>query len=81
MAGLAILVKPQVICALARILPGAMVKTLPARVPKAVAGLPEAAELASVQEADTMVKFAATVSVIATAVPTAVTGMGATTVG
>ena len=81
MAGLTILVKPQVICALARILAAAMVKTLPASVPNAVPGFPEAAALPSVQEADTMVKLVATVSVIATAVPTAVTGMGAKAAG
>ena len=81
MAGLAILVKPQVICALARILAAGMVKTLPETVPNAVAGFPEAAALASVQDADTIVKFVASVSVIATAVPTAVTGMGAKAAG
>ena len=81
MAGLAILVKPQVICALARILTAAMVKTVPARVPNAVPGLPEATALASVQDADTIVKFVASVSVIATAVPTAVTGIGAKAAG
>ena len=57
------------------------VNTLPASVPKAVPGLPEAAEFVSMHEAVLMVKLAASVSVIVTAVPTVVAEIGTIVVG
>ena len=81
MAGFTILLNVQVIFALLRMLVAGTVNTVPARVPKAVPGLPEAAAFVSRHEAEFIVKLAATVSVMATAFPTAVTGMGAIVVG
>jgi hypothetical protein len=71
----------QVILAWVRMLVPGMVSTLPARVPKAVDGLPDAAKFVSVQLAAWMVKFVAAVSVIATAVPLVVADIGARIVG
>ena len=76
MAALAVLVKVQVICALARTLVAGMVSTVPANVPKLPAGLPEAAALPSRQLAEVMVKLEATVSVMVTAVALVVARMG-----
>ena len=81
MAGLAMLLNVQVICALARTFVAATVKTLPASVPNGVAGLPEAPALVSRHEAEFTVKLAASVSVITTALPTVLAGMGAGIVG
>ena len=81
MAGLTMLVNTQVICARARIFVPAMVSTFPESVPSAPAGLPEAPALASEQDADEMVKFAASVSVMVTAVPLVVARMGDVVVG
>ena len=75
------LLNVQVICALARMLVVGIVNTVPANVPKAVPGLPEAAAFVSTQEAVFIVKLVATVSVIFTVFPTVVTGMGAIVVG
>ena len=75
------LLNVQVICALLRMLVAGMVNTVPASVPKAVPRLPEAAALVSRQEAEFMVKLAATVSVMLTALPTVVTAIGAIVVG
>ena len=75
------LLNVQVICALLRMLAAGTVNTVPASVPKAVPGFPEAAEFVSRHEAALMVKLAATVSVMVTAVPTAVTATGAIVVG
>ena len=81
MAGLTILVKVQVICALERMLVAGMVSTLPARVPNVPAGFPDAPALPSEQLADEMVKFVATVSVMVTAVPLVVARIGVVTAG
>ena len=80
-AGFTILVKMQLICALARTLAAGMVSTLIARVPNDPAGFPDAAALLSVQLADVMVKFVATASVIVTAVPLALARIGVVAVG
>ena len=76
MAALAVLVKVQVICALARTLVAGMVSIVPTKTPKLPAGLPEAAALPSRQLAEVMVKLEATVSVMLTAVPLVVARMG-----
>ena len=81
MAAFAVLVKVQLILALVRIFAAGIVSTVPAKVPKVVAGLPEAAALLSEQLADVIVKFAATVSVTVTAAPVVVTRMGDAVVG
>jgi len=81
MAGLTILVKVQVICALARTLVAGMVSTVPASVPKVPTGLPDAAAFPSEQLAEVIEKFVATVSVMVTAVPLALARMGVVTVG
>ena len=75
------LVKVHVICALARMFVAGMVSTVPANVPKLVTGLPDAAALASKQLAEVITKFVATVSVMVTAVPVAVAGIGGGEVG
>ena len=80
-AGLTVLVKVQVICALTRTLAAGTVSTVPASVPKLPAGLPEAAAFASVQLAAVRVKLATAGSVIVTAVPVALAKMGAATAG
>lgn len=80
-AGFTILVKIQFNLALARTLAAGMVRTLPARVPKVPAGLPDRAALLSEQFAPVMVKLVASVSVIVTAVPVADTTMGGALVG
>ena len=80
-AGFTMLLNVQVICALARMLVAGTVNTVPASVPKAVPGLPEAAAFVSTQEAVFMVKLAATVSVMVTAVATVVAEIGAIVVG
>lgn len=69
------------ICARARMLVAGIVNWLPTRVPKVPVGLPEAAAFASEQEADTIVKFVASVSVIRTRVPFVVAAIGAGVVG
>ena len=76
-AGLAILLNVQVIWALARTLAAGTVKTVPANTPKVPTGFPDAAALASVHEAELIEKFAANASVIVTAVPLALTVIGA----
>ena len=76
-----VLVKVQVICALARTLVAGMVSTVLANVPKLPAGLPEAAALPSAQLAAVRVKLATTGSVIVTAVPIADAKIGAGTAG
>ena len=81
MAGLTVLVKAQVICALARILVVGIVSIVPAQVPKLPAGLPEAAALPSVQLAAVRVKLASTGSVMVTAVPLVVAKIGAGVAG
>lgn len=81
MAGLTILVKRQVICALARTLVAGMVRTLPASVPNVPTGFPDATAFESVQVADEMVKLVAKVSVMTTAVPLAFAAIGAVIVG
>ena len=58
-----------------------IVSTLPAREPKAVAGLPEVPELVSRQEADESVKLGSAASVIVTAVVVVVTVIGAGATG
>ena len=80
-AGLTVLVKVQVICALVRMLAAGMVSTVPASVPNVPAGLPEAAAFPSEQLADVRVKFATTGSVMVTAVPVALARIGVVTVG
>jgi hypothetical protein len=62
-------------------LAAAIVSWFPASVPKVPVGFPDAAALASVQFADVMVKFVASVSVILTWVPSVVTRIGDATVG
>jgi hypothetical protein len=80
-AGLTIFVNTQFICARARTLAAGMVRTDPVNVPKLPDGFPEAAKFPSLQLADEMVKFVATVSVIVTAVPVALARIGVVTVG
>ena len=80
-AGLTMLVNTQVICALARMLVPGIVSTLPASVPNVPEGFPEAAKFESEHEADEIVKFDATVSVMVTAVPLVVARMGDVVVG
>ena len=58
-----------------------MVRTLPARLPMAVDGLPEVAKLVSRHEADESVKLALAASVIVTAVVVVVTVIGAGAAG
>lgn len=81
MAGFTVLVIVHVICALARMLIAGMVKTVPANVPKLLAGLPEAAAFPSEQLAAVSVKLVTTGSVIVTAVPVALARIGAGTAG
>ena len=75
------LVMVHVICALARMLLAGMVTTVPAKVPKLPAGLPEAAAFPSVQLAAVKVKLVTTGSLIVTAVPVALAMIGAGTAG
>ena len=75
------LLNVQVIFALLRMLTAGTVNTLPASVPKAVPGLPDAAEFVSTHEAEFIVKLAASVSVMVTAVPTVVAEIGTIVVG
>ena len=74
------LLNVQTICAFVRTLVAGIVNTLPTNVPK-LAGLPETTAFVSVQEAVFTVKLVAGVSVMVTALPTVVTGTGATVAG
>ena len=58
-----------------------MVSTMPTKVPKVPAGLPEATAFASTQLAAVSVKFVTTGSVIVTAVPVALANIGAGAAG
>ena len=71
-AGLAVLVMMQLICAAGSTLAAGTVSMPPARLPK-VAGLVVKLALASVQIADVAVKLALAASVICTCVPAVVT--------
>ena len=81
MEEITVLVKVQVICALARTLVAGIVSTVPTNVPKVPAGLPEAAALPSVQLAAVRVKLGTTGSVMVTAVPVAVARIGVVIAG
>ena len=71
-AGIAVLVMMQLICAAGSTLAAGTVSTLPARLPK-LAGLPVKPELASLQVAEVAVKLALAPSVICTCVLVVVT--------